>query len=110
MEIELKAIQETLRELESELQTQKSKPKSSTEIMDPESPSRDPKADPVKFIKYKGDKFTEVVEAFLSSARKQLANVETSTADMASKVSFAIFLSNYIIYNFSVCVVCILFW
>lgn len=81
METELKAIQETLRELEAELHTQKSKP-SVISGTDSEATT----SDATKILRYKDDKFIEVVEAFVKAARKQLVELETNNNDMAQKV------------------------
>ena len=86
MEVELKAIQETLKEIENELRAQKTRA-SGTEsmVVDPLPTGGTPKSDS-KMPKCKGDKFVEVVEGFLTAAKKQMAEVERLNAEMLKKV------------------------
>lgn len=107
MEAELKAIQEMLREIETELITQKTKV--TTKPLDPEPASTVPSKSGTKIVKCKGDKFVEVVESFLATARKQLAEIEKSNADMIKKVNLHI--KFYIkSFNLSVYFLCKLLW
>lgn len=90
MEIELKAIQENLKEISNELLTQKCKTKTSksdTMVSDPQ-PSTNAiisKSDS-SVIKCKGDKFIEYVEEFLKQSQKQMAEIEKLTNEMLKKV------------------------
>uniref|UniRef100_A0AC35FUK0 FH2 domain-containing protein n=1 Tax=Panagrolaimus sp. PS1159 TaxID=55785 RepID=A0AC35FUK0_9BILA len=92
METEIKAIQESLKEISNELTAQKCK--SSTSVLDPAivdpkqstAAATSLKAD-LKLAKCKGDKFVEVVESFLSQSQKQMHEIEKLIGEMSKKVA-----------------------
>ena len=87
MEIELRSVEATLKEVSQELATQQKMAKASSEscVMDPVTPesNRTPKSDADL---RKVDKFIDVVGTFLGSAKRQFSELERINSDMTKKV------------------------
>lgn len=91
MEAEIKAIQESLKEIANELSAQKFKP-ATTSVSDPGVVDLKPAAVTSKsdsmVAKCKGDRFIEVVESFLSQSQKQMHEIEKLIGEMSKKVGY----------------------
>uniref|UniRef100_A0AC34GXT0 FH2 domain-containing protein n=1 Tax=Panagrolaimus sp. ES5 TaxID=591445 RepID=A0AC34GXT0_9BILA len=89
METEIRAIQESLKEIGNELTAQNCKATTSVSdpgVVDPKPTVVSSKSDS-KIAKCKGDRFVEVVETFLAQSQKQMHEIEKLIGEMSKKFS-----------------------